>query len=437
MKNRLVSLLFFILDFVFIIYFYYFSLYIRAKVNLLDTYFDPYPVKDFFTYFIIIMFTLFFEKIYTLRYDFWEETKLILKALFFSFVIVMSILVFTKTSQEYSRAFMLIYFGGLMLFLPPYKRVLKKIIFKIPILRKRVKIVGNKEQAKILNNEFQKNWYLGFKTVKKKPDIIFIASKDLSIKRVDIYLRRYSKFVKDIYIIPYLNSINFSQSKILELFNIKTTLIKIENNLLKFENRIIKELFEKLLILLILPLFILLHIVIIFLINLDSKGGVFFRQKRFGKDKKVFNCYKYRTMLPNSDELLKKYLQQHPDEIIYYEKYHKYKNDPRITKVGKILRKTSLDELPQIINILKGEMNLIGPRPYMLNELKKLGNDLELITRVKPGITGLWQVSGRSDLSFAQRRKLDVWYIQNWSLWMDIVILIKTIKVVIVKTGAR
>jgi len=142
-------------------------------------------------------------------------------------------------------------------------------------------------------------------------------------------------------------------------------------------------------------------------------------------------------MLPNSDKLLREYLLKHPDEVEYFEKYHKYKNDPRITKVGRFLRKSSLDELPQIINIIKGEMNLIGPRPYMLNEIKKLGDDLNLIARVKPGITGLWQVSGRNDLTFDKRRKLDVWYIQNWSLWMDIIIFIKTIKVVFQRKGAK
>jgi len=142
-------------------------------------------------------------------------------------------------------------------------------------------------------------------------------------------------------------------------------------------------------------------------------------------------------MYENSNELLKTYLAKHPEEIEYYEKYHKYKNDPRITKIGKILRATSLDELPQIINVLKGEMSIVGPRPYMLNELDKLGSFKEFILKVKPGITGLWQVSGRNNLTFKERNELEVWYIKNWSLWLDFVILIKTIKVVLLKVGAK
>jgi undecaprenyl-phosphate galactose phosphotransferase len=117
--------------------------------------------------------------------------------------------------------------------------------------------------------------------------------------------------------------------------------------------------------------------------------------------------------------------------------YHKYKNDPRITKVGHFLRRTSLDELPQIFNVFRGDMSFIGPRPYMLNEEKKIGTDVEIILSVKPGITGLWQVSGRSEIDFVSRLNLDIWYIRNWNLWMDLVILIKTIKTVLLKDGAQ
>lgn len=142
-------------------------------------------------------------------------------------------------------------------------------------------------------------------------------------------------------------------------------------------------------------------------------------------------------MYENGEAILKDYLKKHPEEALYYAKYHKYQNDPRITKIGAFLRKSSLDELPQIINVLKGEMSLVGPRPYMLEEAEKLHEELPIILLVKPGITGLWQVSGRNHLTFEKRKELDVWYIQNWSLWSDFIILLKTIKVVLNKKGAR
>jgi undecaprenyl-phosphate galactose phosphotransferase len=141
-------------------------------------------------------------------------------------------------------------------------------------------------------------------------------------------------------------------------------------------------------------------------------------------------------MFEESDDRLTTYLKQHPEEVEFYNIYHKYKNDPRITNIGHTLRRTSLDELPQIFNVFKNEMSFIGPRPYMLNEKEKIGEKADTVLTVRPGITGLWQVSGRSDVDFHSRVKLDVWYIRNWNLWMDMVILLKTIKTVLIKEGA-
>lgn len=141
-------------------------------------------------------------------------------------------------------------------------------------------------------------------------------------------------------------------------------------------------------------------------------------------------------MKENSEPLLAAYLQEYPEEVTNYEIYHKYENDPRITKIGSFLRKTSLDELPQIFNVLQGEMSLIGPRPYMGDEKVKIGDKADMILSVKPGITGLWQVSGRSDIDFQSRVEIDVWYVRNWSIWNDIVILIKTVQVVLLRKGS-
>ena len=199
---------------------------------------------------------------------------------------------------------------------------------------------------------------------------------------------------------------------------------------------LLKKLIDWMIVVLLLPFFIIIHLVIFILIRLTSKGKIFFKQKRVGKDKKKFMFYKYRTMYENGEEILKEYLKNHPEEIEYYEKYHKYKNDPRITKIGKFLRATSLDELPQLINVLKGDMNLVGPRPYLPKELKKM-KGYEKIFQVKPGITGLWQVSGRNNLTFQERIELEKWYVENWSLKRDLIILNKTIKVVLFKIGAK
>ena len=160
-----------------------------------------------------------------------------------------------------------------------------------------------------------------------------------------------------------------------------------------------------------------------------------FTQKRLGKNGKEFNCYKFRSMC-SDQSFMQKWLQDNPEEKRYYEKYHKYINDPRITKIGKFLRRTSLDEIPQLINVLKGDMSLVGPRPYMINEKNDIGQKASLILEVKPGITGLWQASGRSDVCFEERVGIEIWYIKNWSLWNDLVILIKTLEIVFQKKGA-
>lgn len=289
-----------------------------------------------------------------------------------------------------------------------------------------------------MKKEINSNWYFGYKDVEKDYEVVVIISKNLSVERLQILIKRFSKFTKDIYIVPYMYHLDFTHTNVVDYFNIRLSAIHIENRLLNYQNIFIKYLFEKTLVILFFPFALLLHLFLAVLIKLDSKGSVFFKQKRLGRNGKNFSCYKYRSMYTNGDEILKDYLVKNPDEVEYYKIYHKYQNDPRITKIGRILRATSLDEFPQFFNILRGDMNLIGPRPYMLNEKNKIGKfNEDIILEVKPGITGLWQVSGRNKLTFEERVELDKWYIQNWSLWMDFVIFMKTIKVVLGKVGAK
>ncbi|MFZ5754251.1 MAG: exopolysaccharide biosynthesis polyprenyl glycosylphosphotransferase [Bacillota bacterium] len=181
-----------------------------------------------------------------------------------------------------------------------------------------------------------------------------------------------------------------------------------------------------------LPLMILIAIAI----KLDSKGPVIFGHTRVGKDGKSFKCLKFRTMVMNSQEILDNLLLENPQFREEWEKDFKLKNDPRITKVGHFLRKTSLDELPQLVNVMKGEMSLVGPRPIIQDEIEKYGNYYEDYRSVLPGITGLWQVSGRNDIDYTERVKLDVKYVRHWSLWLDIKILIRTIGVVLARKGS-
>jgi undecaprenyl-phosphate galactose phosphotransferase len=177
--------------------------------------------------------------------------------------------------------------------------------------------------------------------------------------------------------------------------------------------------------------------IIVILIKLDSPGDVFYLSKRLGKDGKEFVCYKFRTMYDNAEDILQDYLKNNADAEEEWRVFAKIRNeDPRVTPMGKWMRKYSLDELPQIFNVLKGDMSLVGPRPYLPSEEQRMEYYKNTILMTLPGITGLWQVSGRNDISFDGRLNLDCWYVRNWSMWMDLVILLKTIKVVLAKKGA-
>ena len=164
---------------------------------------------------------------------------------------------------------------------------------------------------------------------------------------------------------------------------------------------------------------------------------IFFKQERIGKNGKLFNIYKYRTMVPNAERLLKELMEKDSAIKEEYQKNKKLRNDPRITEAGKFLRNKSLDEFPQFLNVLKGEMSLIGPRPYLPGERKDMGNYYDYVIGCKPGLTGMWQTHGRSDISFPDRLKMDEYYYKNWSLKLDMTILIKTVKTVFHGDGAR
>jgi len=182
----------------------------------------------------------------------------------------------------------------------------------------------------------------------------------------------------------------------------------------------------------ILPLIALIGLAI----KVDSRGPVFYRQKRLGTGGRHFHAWKFRSMHRDADGLLERYLSEHPELREEWERDRKLRDDPRVTRVGKLLRRTSLDELPQLWNVLKGEMSLVGPRPIVDAEIEKYGDLYKLYVRVRPGMTGLWQVSGRSETTYDERVAFDAYYVRNWSVWLDIYLIARTLKVVLLGRGA-
>ena len=171
-------------------------------------------------------------------------------------------------------------------------------------------------------------------------------------------------------------------------------------------------------------------------VKLSSRGPVLYANERIGRDGKRFRMWKFRSMFINSGAVLEQYLEDHPESRSEFETTHKLKCDPRITRIGRFIRVTSLDELPQLWNVIRGEMSLVGPRPILLEEKAKYGEYYWLYTMVSPGITGLWQVCGRSNTSYDERLQLVAYYVRNWSLWLDIYLLLRTVKTVLFGRGA-
>lgn len=197
-----------------------------------------------------------------------------------------------------------------------------------------------------------------------------------------------------------------------------------------FVKRFIDILISTIGLIICLPIFIIIAI----LIKIDSKGPIFFKHKRIGKHGKNLGIYKFRTMIENAEEAMKYFTEEQKKE---FKENFKLENDPRVTRVGKFLRKTSLDELPQIINILKGEMSIIGPRPVVKNELEKYGDNKGKFLSVAPGLTGYWAANGRSDVSYEERMALELYYVDNRSLLLDLKIFLKTIGSVLRGRGAK
>ena len=224
-------------------------------------------------------------------------------------------------------------------------------------------------------------------------------------------------------------TLNYTQD-ILLVPNKGTKEILKEINIYKYVKRILDFSLSLIGLIVLSPIFLVIAI----LIKKESDGPVFFKHKRIGKNGKEIGIYKFRSMVPNAEELIKKFT---PEQMKEFKENFKLENDPRITKIGKFLRKTSLDELPQLINILKGELSIIGPRPVIKQELEKYGNNKEKFLSVTPGLTGYWAANGRSDTTYEQRMMMELYYVDNLSFRLDIKVFLKTVASVLKKEGAK
>ena len=263
-----------------------------------------------------------------------------------------------------------------------------------------------------------------------------IALEHAQSEKREHWLRTLTQWgATDISVIPAMRGVPLYGTDMSHFFSHEVALLRVRNNLLRWPARLTKRLADVLIAALFLIFLSPLMLAIAVALKLEG-GRVLFSHQRIGKNGRTFNCYKFRSMVPNAEFLLQKLLQEDSQLRAEWHKERKLKFDPRISRLGHFLRGTSLDELPQLFNVLKSEMSLVGPRPILSEELEKYGLEKSYYLMVRPGMTGLWQVSGRNDLDYDTRVYLDAWYVKNWSLWYDLAILVKTIKVVFGRRGA-
>ncbi len=439
----------------------------RVLPNIIPGYPEFYIKLEYFWWFFPVwMAVLVHEGAYTKKLTFWDEVKLLWRTSFFSTIAILTIVTLGKVSYL-SRTFILL-IGLFTLILFPLLRIsVKRWILHIGLLKSKVLILGTNDIAKRTVDALQKEPNMGYEVIgyvdddetSKKRDIngikvhghfgrlerylnncdiqdIVIATQGIDKSSLADLINRLQHKARSVLYIPDLSGMAVVGTELVHFFQDQFIALEIKNNLARPLNFFIKKLFDYTVSFLLFLVLIVPLIIISILIRLTSPGPAIFKQQRLGKDGELFLCYKFRTMYEDADERIKTIIATDQDAKEEWQTYWKLKNDPRITKVGNFLRKTSLDELPQIWNVLKGEMSLVGPRPYLPREWDSLKEHSEIIHSVHPGITGLWQVSGRSDSSYEKRLSLDSWYVRNWNLWLDIVILIRTVHVVLKKEGA-
>lgn len=451
------------------------AFYIRKALNL---FFPQLPPQLSLSYFLhiwwlpaIFLSFIAYERLYIKKLPFWDETKELLKAISASTIAILAVITLGNMAGKISRLTILFLWCSGLFFFPLFRLFGKKALHALGLWRENVIIIGAGSAGIATAKGITADIHLGYQVIGFLDDddaigndvsidgvpykvfgkirqfrkfvkllnisTIIIAIPSLSVEKLSELTTDIQKYTKSVLLVPDVKGIALTNTELYHLFMEQLFLLKINNNLKSPLNRSVKRIFDLSLSIVLLPLVLLVISLISLLIKLDSRGPVFHIEDRFGKNKSIFKCIKFRTMFMRNENLLKDYLRTHPDLDAEWQRYKKLKGyDPRVTRVGRFLRRTSLDELPQIFNVLTGEMSLVGSRPYLPREEDDIRYHIDTILLTPPGITGLWQVSGRNKLTFDARLRLDVWYVLNWSLWLDIVILFKTFRVVLNKEGA-
>lgn len=407
-------------------------------------------------------------ELYAKRRPTWEELRIIYKQIMY--ILVLDFVVISLSRSEHvTYIFFFMFWAMLLVILPLFRTFIIRILLHYKLWQRTVYIVGCGETALMAYNLLKNRRLMGYQIA---GFVNFDSSKEITDLAIDsniipvlnleqLLLRnRYSEIVVAldslemvnnlqkifslqrqfifVSLVPDLEGLSLYGMEITHFFGNEQLMLRLENNLNRRLNRLVKKIFDYAVVIACLPFLVPIMLLISLFIFLEDRGNPFFIQPRIGRNGHIFGCFKFRSMHKNAERMLLTWREENsPIYQEYVANNFKLANDPRVTRIGRFLRKTSLDELGQLINVLRGEMSLVGPRPLIEREIVDYDDGLFYYEMVSPGITGMWQVSGRSKTSFSDRCRLDSWYIKNWSLWYDVVILLKTFGVVLRRDGAH
>jgi Undecaprenyl-phosphate galactose phosphotransferase WbaP len=408
------------------------------------------------------------EGLYTQRRTLWNEIAHLTKATVLGLIVIFAAIALVQQGAELSRATVLLTALLLLVVLPTSRYWTKRTLGAAGIWKKRIVIIGTTDTAQLAMRGLSSDPVLGYEVVglldedpskrgvcvgvcgKKKVYVLGhlddalkhikrTRAKDVLIALPNLEEGKLLKLVhalqqrcESIYVVPQLWGLPMMNLRVDGFLRERLMMLKLSNNLAKPWNAWLKRIFDLVLGTALAILALPVCLVVAALIQLDSPGPILFVQERLGYRGSSFRCIKFRTMHVKSDEMLSNHLARNPAAAAEWHRYAKLRDhDPRLTRLGSFLRRWSIDELPQLLNVLKGEMSLVGPRPYLPQERERIGVDLFTILSSRPGMTGFWQVSGRNQLTLEDRVQLEAWYVRNWTVWFDCIILAKTFRTVL------
>ena len=373
-----------------------------------------------------------------------KELEKASKATTLAFVLLTTLSYLNKSFAIFPRSIIVLTWLICLVLLPVCRFVVRNVLSRTGVYGIPVIVFGDGQWAKDVSDSLIRVRRLGWKPASCNPVTKDTLKKNNSLPSIAVLayeheiplaqkIREMSQQFQKVVVVEESNNYGSLWVEIRDLDSLMG--LEYQYHLLSKVNNWVKKTIDFIGALILLLLLSPLMIVVAILIKIDSKGPVFYRQDRLGRNFSRINMLKFRSMVPDADIRLQELLAKDPQANASYTKYHKLENDPRITKIGRFIRRFSIDEFPQLINVLKGEMSLSGPRAFMPSELDDMGSYAATILRVNPGMTGWWQVLGRHNTSFQKRLQMDEYYISNWSIWMDVYIFFKTVGVVLFGKG--